>query len=222
MSLAIDKLNSTLPANRGLPLTARQEHELMAYYEQVYWETSQLPSDELVSSKTGFPIARIKKFRSSQWFQDQLKARGMSPGETLGDGVLTPEQIVIANMYLNTWDNTSMRQKLEILGISTAQFAAWKRDPAFSRYLQVRAEEQFKASDAAAFKTLTKAVEGGDLNATKLYFEMRGRYQPRVHVSVDIQSILVRMVEIVAKHVDQPETIEAIATELEELTRNAS
>lgn len=207
----------SFPADRGLPLTQRQETEICSYYEQVYWEEGALPSVEKVASSTGFPINRIAKFTATPRFKESLIKRGVKAGESLGDGVLTPEQIVVANMYLNTWDTSSMRQKLEILGITTQQFSAWKRDPAFSNYLQKRAEEQFKASDAAAFKTLVSAMEGGDLTATKLYFEMRGRYQPRVQVNINLESLMFRMVEIVARHVDDPSALEAIATELEEL-----
>ncbi len=71
-----------------------------------------------------------------------------------------------------------------------------------------------KAAGADANVGLVKAVESGDLTAIKFQMELTGRYNPRIDVNVNVEGLLARVVDIVARHVT-PEVMEAIANELE-------
>jgi hypothetical protein len=108
-------------------------------------------------------------------------------------------------------------RKLKVLNISTQQYTAWMNDPSFQNYLRKRAESTFKSLDPIAYKTLQEMVEGKDFNALKLFFEMRGIYNPRVDVTINVENVLQKVIEVVSKHVD-PITMAAIADELEGLT----
>jgi len=155
-------------------------------------------------------------------FQSALEKRGL---EHQNDSkLLTPTQLLLVNMLLNVEDKKSLRQKLEMLGITMAKYQTWLRDPAFHSYLTMRTEQLFENSDHDAYKALIQAVMRGDTQAMKLFFEMRGIWSPKLEINVNIESVIYRVVEVVGKHVKDPQILNAIADEVEqlEIPRHAS
>jgi len=106
---------------------------------------------------------------------------------------------------------------LDFVGISTQKLNSWMRDPKFAVHLRKRAEKQFAESDTKAYMSIIKGMEDGDLKATQLFLEMRGLYNPRVDVNINVDSVLTRVVEIISKHVKDPAILGAIADDLEML-----
>jgi hypothetical protein len=54
-------------------------------------------------------------------------------------------------------------------------------------------------------------------SAIKFYYEVTGRYNPRLQVDVNVDSVMNRVVEIIQKHVRDPQVLMAIADDLEDL-----
>lgn len=202
------------------PKLSDAEIRVLSYVEQLFWETGRLPSqaavveglDPLSSLKTR---NLVKRAWEKERFQKALEDRGLE--FKTDEKVLSPKQIVLVNMLLNVGDKKSLRQKLELLKVTMIQYNAWLRDPAFHQYLTMRTEQLFNHSDHEAYKSLIEQVMNGDTQAMKLFFEMRGIYNPRVTVDINIETVVYRLVEIVGKHVRDPQVLQAIATEVEEL-----
>jgi hypothetical protein len=195
-----------------------KELSILAMMEQIYWQTGRLPSKEMVVERLD-PFqgpaakARVTATFNKQRFQDALEKRGL---EYKNDTeLLTPKQLVLVNMLLNVEDKKSLRQKLELLGITSAQYQAWLRDPGFHSYLTMRTEQLFEHSDHEAYKSLLQAVMRGDTAAMKLFFEMRGIYNPRIDVNINIETVVYKLIEIVGKHVKDPNLLQAIAKDVE-------
>lgn len=187
------------------------------FIEQTFWESGSIPTVELVVAKTGVQGTKLKKWwDKDEIFRRALLARGVDFTPVDGaDKQLTSQQLLCANLLLNTHDKRTEREKLEFLGISSQQYHAWRRDPAFSSYLNKRAEAIFEGSTHKAYQNVLNNVEADDLNAAKFMLELQGKYRQSVDVNVNVDVVVMQLVEIVAKHVKDPEIIEAIALDIE-------
>lgn len=213
-------MSNTLTPDRPLN---DDDIKILSYYEQVFWETGNLPTEDKVKQTLGVTPQKIKASWQKPRFRQALVARGIDLQQYNSDGVLTPEQLMVANMMLNLHDQGTTRQKLQAAGallgkeITSQQYHAWLRQPQFAAYLRKRAEEQFKATDSQAYIALMKHVEDQNLNALELFFKMRGIYNPKLDINVNVSQVVTRIIEVVSKHVTDPTTMEAIAGELETL-----
>jgi hypothetical protein len=197
------------------------EVRLLNYCEQVYWESGLLPTAESASESLGIRVQACRKAFQNETFKTQLASRGMDPEQLVFPGKLIKEskalsakQIVCANMMLNLHDKRSEREKLALIQVSSQQYHAWLRQPAFVEFLRKRGEALFSSSDFAAYKALVNNVKAGDNKSLELFFRMRGIYTPSVDVNINVEVLLQQVIEIVSKHVDS-RTMNLIATEIE-------
>ena len=193
------------------------DKRILNYCEQTFWETGYVPSPEIISDKLGIVKKRVLESFGSDKFKESLATRGIDLTPGISGKVLDPRQIMLANLLLNMHDRRSIREKLKIVQTSQQQYNAWMRQPQFVEYLRKRGEAMFKGSDHEAYLALTRAVSRGDVNALKLFFEMRGIYTPKLNIDVNIEAVMLRVVEVVSKHVTDPQVLVTIAEELEEV-----
>jgi hypothetical protein len=196
------------------------EISILALVEQIYWETGHIPTQETIVSRLdslGSPkvVKRVRDTFNNQKFQEALEIRGLE--RPMDAKRLTATQLLLVNMLLNVEDKKSLRQKLDLLNINMAKYQTWLRDPAFHEYLTMRTEQMFENSDHDAYKALLQSVVRGDVSALKLFFEMRGIYSPRIDVNINIESVIYRVVEVVGKHIKDPQILNAIADEVEQM-----
>lgn len=191
-----------------------EQLRVLAYIEQVFWETGYVPTNEKIANDLAINKTVVNRYYENPDFRAAAIARGVDIDPDKSTRALDPKQVLAANLMMNTLDKKNMREKLKMIGVTPQQFAAWKRQVPFQEYLKKRAEAVFDSSDPDAYLGLAKAVEAGDLNAIKFHFEMRGIYNPRLQIDVNVEHVLVRVVDIVSQHVT-PEVLEKIADELE-------
>lgn len=202
-------------------LADKKKIQTLSYIEQVFWETGHIPTNDVVASTLGYKKSFVESCWKDDTFKTALAARGIDFNPEISKEVLNPQQVVLANMILNTHDKTSIRQKLEMVGVSSQQYHAWLREPAFQNYLRKRAETQFAGADHAAYTGLIKAVENNDFNAIKFFFEMRGIYNPKLDVNINIEVVVMQLIEVVAKYVS-PEILAKIAEEIEKIATEST
>ena len=198
---------------------------VISLIDQRFWETGLLVSVDKLVQDLQLPRESIEESLSKSLVVDILKARGIDLlGKNLSYSVLTPRQVLLANLLMNTHDPQSVREKCKAAGVSTQQYNAWLREPAFSSYLRARAEASFGANDFVAYQKLMAAVEDQDLGAIKLFFEMRGIYLPtsKTSVSMDVQGILNQTVEVLTRHISNPDLLRAIAIDIEAISSGKS
>jgi hypothetical protein len=199
---------------------SQNQVEGITYIEQVYLLRGEIPTDASISDVLGVAESTVKKWWQNESFQTVLRNKAIPIEEKLGlkkREILSPEQLAVANMVLNLQDKRSLREKLETASVSPQKYQAWRRDPIFMGYIKQRAEAMFTDGYDIAYMNVLKNMEGGDLNASKFFFEMTGVYNPKVTVDLNVDSVMVRVIEIIQRHVKDPDTIEAIAWEIEEL-----
>lgn len=195
-----------------------EQVDVLAYIEQTWWNHSTIPTNERIADAFGWPVELIRSFWKDSKFKAALVRRGIDFRPERSRAILTPQQLQLANSLLNMHDKRSVREKLREVGVTSTTYHNWLKNQAFQQYLRTRAEELFRGADAQAYMALVSAAEGGDVPALKLFFEMRGIYNPRVQLDVNVDVVLARVVEIVQKHVRDETVLLAIAADLEKLS----
>lgn len=194
---------------------SQEQIDVIVAIEQCFWSTGQTPTTEKIQQLTGVSKVSIDKYMKSDLVRESLLKRGVDLNPKKTSKLLTLQQMNLANLMLNTHDTRSVREKLTAVGVSSQQYHAWLRTPAFSEHLQERARHMFESSDPDAYMALVGAVRNGDNRAIQLFFEMRGIYNPRTTVDININVVLTRVVEVISRHVRDPEMLQAIANDLE-------
>lgn len=188
-----------------------KQWNLVNFIEQDYLATGKLPTFERVSA---VGLLNDRKywtdFFNSEEVRTALLGRGIKLG---GTEVLTEEQLTAVNVMLDLRDTRSQKKKLADLGIATQKWEAWLRDPGFQNYLRQRAEAILGDNTHEAALALVDRVRSGDTNAIKFYYEITGRYAPSKGTDINLPALLMRILEIIQKHVSDAEVMGAISEE---------
>lgn len=187
----------------------------LTFIEQVWWLEQTLPTEERVADAVGVKPQTVKKWMENESFIGVLHNKGIvkqGPPQ-----VLTPQQLLLVNSLLNLGDRRTVREKCEDANVKTAQYAAWRRDPAFIGYLHKRAETLYRDGQDEAVLTLMKAISSGDMGATRLYFEMTGKYTPKTEHHLSVDTILAQVIEVIQTRVKDPAVLEAIADDFDSI-----
>lgn len=190
--------------------------EALNFIEQIYTIEGLVPSADLLAEKFGVGVATAQKWLSSEEFDYLLTNKGITVKRT--EGVLTTQQLAIANMIMNLNDGRSKRQKCEQVGITPQKLAVWMRDPTFKDYLRQRSTAMFGDADSDAYLNILRNIERGDLNAAKLYMEMTGKYTPASkREGPNLQAFVAGLIEILQARIGDPELLMVIAGDIEAL-----
>ena len=148
-----------------------------------------------------------------------LRNRGIDPNDQIPGRGLTSLQLAAINVLMDFSDKRSTKAKLNELGVSTAQYSAWLRNPQFQAYSRTRAEGLLGDHSHSAHIALMQNIERGDLNSIKLYYEMIGRWSSKSAGEVNIEFLMIRILETLQRHLaSSPDLLMLIAADLGELT----
>lgn len=171
------------------------------------------------STKSESDLIRLKPEPTDE---SKAEQRGMQPIQPREDAYkpskpLSAEQLAAANLLLDFSDHRSQAAKLRSLGIPTTKYQNWLRIPAFQEYITYRAEYLLNNSTHEAHTALLKNVQRGNQKAIEFLYEITGRYSRTSQSTQDLALLMVRLVEVIQRHVKDPETIRAIAFEFNEI-----
>lgn len=150
-------------------------------------------------------------------FIKSLNERGIVPPWKMATSPvgLTTEQLAAVAVLNNPKDRRSDQKKLADLGISMRKYSGWCHDKRFSNYMKISANALLENMEAEAHMGLIRSLGNNNTQAQKLYFEMTGRWNPAYESSVNVQVLMTRFVEIIQKHVHDPQVLQGIAADLQ-------
>lgn len=195
---------------------SEQQVQFVSLVEQRFWETGSVPTAEKIVEELKISETSVKKYWQDSMVREVLVSRGVSLLEGDSD-LLTAQQLHLANLLMNLHDKRTVREKCADCDVSTHTYNAWMRTPAFQGYMRKRAEAMFSGAESDAYLSMITAMRSGDQSAVKLYFEMRGIYNPKVQVDVNVNLMLTKVIEIIQNRVKDPATLMLIAQDFEEL-----
>lgn len=207
--------NSKPPAVNFTPL----ERQMISHIEMNWFLHGSLPTPKDLSDKFDMTQAAVGAFLNREETRKSLEARGMPQVQHMSG--LLPEQVGLINQIMNLSDTRSERKKLSDASITPKVWDGWKQDPKVKAYMAARAEEILGGAIPDAHLALVDKVKAGDLGALKFYYEMTGRYTGQ-NQGIDPRQLLTRVFDIIAKHVQNPIALNAIAEDMTALMGQSS
>lgn len=210
-------------------LMTEKQLEFVTFIHQHYAMTGELLTEQLALEEFGFTKKQFRGFMASDKIQSALLERGIELSKFHLDPkswqskALTPKQLLVANSLLDLTDTRSDKKKLQDLEVSTTMYQSWLRDPVFGEYIRSRANAMLKENQHEADRALLDKIKQGDIKAISYLNELNGKFVPQRGNSdqnnqvLNLQSLIVRIVEIVTDEVEDLATAAKIGNRLEAL-----
>lgn len=102
------------------------------------------------------------------------------------------KQIKAAEMLVDPTFQGTVTELCQMVGVSRNTFYRWMNDDKFKEYLNSVIDQYADGELPAVWKALISKCKSGDVQAIKLYFELKGKYQQTInHTTTDhLASIL--------------------------------
>lgn len=200
---------------------------------ETFWHSKKFfPGTEEILKLTGIPQDRISIILESDRAKKRFEALGIDVnavpladrGELRRNQTgLTDKQLAVAETILNPLDKRSHNRKLESLGVKPVTYNGWRSNKTFSDYMAQRAEDMFGDAMPLAKEALVRKLMAGDTAAMRLYFEMTGKYnRQQVTTTQDFKMLVIRMVEIIQKHIKDPALLQILSDDIRGLIEPSS
>jgi len=193
--------------------------EFCTFVEQVFLQKGELPNFEVIQNALGLTRRETINLWNSSTVKGYLRDKGIDFARINGE-VLSPIQLLAINQILDYNDTRPDHRKLKDLGISLRTYQAWKADPAFLNYLKTRVDRIVGENTDEIDRALFDAARSGDMQAIKFINEFTGRYRGTSSNAIDVQTVIIKITEILTRHLatDHPSVLEAIGRELQLLS----
>ena len=188
-----------------------KEKELINFYELQWHLRHNVPTIDEVAQQINQSQVSVNYYLTRRPVIKALENRGIPFIQHTQEN-LTATQVGAAVVMMNFADTRSNDEKLDQLGINPAQYYAWLNDPQFKNLVENLAEQNLKNIKPTAIGELTKKINAGDWNAVKYYLDVTGAIgsneQPQS------EHLLRMLIEIIQKHVKDPDVMIAIAQDI--------
>lgn len=201
---------------KGLQGLTDKERKLINLYELLWYTRRKVPTIEQAAKYLGFAQTEVNYFLTRRPVIKALENRGI-PWAEHSQNELTATQVATAITVMNFADTRSIEDKLDQLGVNPNQYYAWMNDPQFKNLVNNLAESNLNNIRPTAIAEFTKLVNQGDWSAIKYYLETTGTMRSDTPHS---EHLIRLIVEIIQKHVKDPETIAAIAQDIKLASAN--
>lgn len=183
--------------------------------DQIFFTQGRIPTDEEIAAKVGVEVEEVKDWMVNRQFVNALRSRGIDLSLRHDPEYISAEQAVAAALVCNTEDRRSLSEKLSEINVTMPQWEGWISQPRFRQYLRQRAVLKNDVTTTFGFLKLDELVQDGDFKAVEMQMRMANIYRPTQDVNVNVQALIVNVLEIIQKHVHDPETLQNIADDLE-------
>ncbi len=137
-----------------------------------------------------------------------------SSSAVMPDG-LTAEQVAAITTVINFEDRRPRSVKLREMGITTTQWGGWLKDAEFKEFLHQMTTTHLQDVLHVANEGLLHAVERGDTNAIKFYYELTGRHTQESGSMHNLKVVLAKVIESIQRNVKDPAVLRAISADFE-------
>ncbi len=208
--------------------------DLICYVEQYWRENGFFPSHGEIKLETHLTGDEIDMMVfGDELVKKHLKIRGIDPDRDRPSSEsrqsknrkgrakrLSDIQLATIALILNPADTRSVTDKLESLGVNPGTYAGWKKSKVFTEYMTQQGQSLFGEFMPDMDNALVSRATKGNLQAIKFAYEVSGRYRPQKDQSMqNVGLLLVKIVEVIQKHVRDPLIIQAIAEDVKNVQK---
>lgn len=185
------------------------------------------PTSASLARELGVDISDVEDaIRHNRDVKRQLKLRGVDRVLLTGDSVpveLDEFRMNVALGISNIHGGVKIHERLAEMNVSEAQFRGWQQDPLFMNFLRMRSIALAAEEMPEINRTLLRKAGNGDNRAMKLVMEVTGQLISDTTVpgnawqsGQDPMFIVKKLVEVIRRHVKDPEVISLIARDFDE------
>jgi hypothetical protein len=186
----------------------------LPWFETYYHKHGRYPTDSEVMTYFGWSLTQVKSLSVNKFWLGCLDRRGMvRPNYDIS--VLSDRQNTAIAIITNWSDTRSPVSRLADAGITEQELQGFYSNPHFMKELVARSEASFNHLAPAATAQLGRAIQKGNFQAVKFYYEITGRASSPE--AVNVKRAMQVLIEAVQKHVKDPTTLAAIAAEVQAL-----
>lgn len=102
---------------------------------------------------------------------------------------LKPKQKKLAEMLCNPDIDMTITEICKTVGVSRQTFYNWQKEMSFNLYVEFLIDSFTDSELASAWKALVKKMKTGNVEALKLFFEMKGKYKSQVEASLSVRNL---------------------------------
>ena len=153
----------------------------------------------------------VEKVWPSAKFQKSLESRGI---KTTSNPNLTLRQENFLQAYLNPMNLKTPQVLAKQMKISLIELDGWMREKHFANAMSSKAKENLDKFIPMADQALGQMVQQGDMKAITFLNQLTGRFDANKSSGVDIVSVMMRVQDVILRHVRDPEVKRNIAREL--------
>lgn len=194
-----------------------EEEQLINFYELEWHIRHRVPTVEEVANNLKCKQTVVNYHLTKPKITKALSQRGI-PWQNHSQNELTGAQQAAALTVMNIADERTIPEKLDQLGINPSQYYAWLNDPKFKNFVDVLADQNLRNIRPAAVTELAKKIHSGDWQATKFWLETTGELQNSD--APQSEQLIKMFVEVIQRHVKDPQIIIAIAQDIKNLSQN--
>jgi hypothetical protein len=194
-----------------------KEKELINFYELQWHLRHTVPTIEEVAKQINQSQVSVNYYLQRRQVVKALEDRGI-PFRQHTQTDLTATQVAAAVTMSNFADERSNADKLDQLGINPTTYYAWLNDPQFKNLVESLADQNLANIRPTAIGELTKKINAGDWNAVRYYLDVTGAAKSTE--APQTEQLLQAFVEVIQRHVKDPQLILAIAQDLKLATAN--
>lgn len=197
------------------------EKALINYYELCWFTKNSVPTVEEVfeylrKDRSNLRFTSVQYYLNRAPVRKALKDRGI-PFEQHTRDELTGQQQAAALTVMNFADGRSVAEKLDQIGVLPATYYAWLNDPQFKNLVDSLSEQNLNNIKPTVVAEFTKLINKGDWQALKYYMDNTGTLTNGQ--TAPNEQLLRMIIEIIQKHIKDPNTMMAIATDLMHVTQ---
>jgi glutathione peroxidase-family protein len=194
------------------------EKEIINYYEIEWHLRHRVPTIEQVTTQVKKKFPQVTQISINYYLSKErrnvakaLEKRGI-PWQQHSQEELTASQVAAAVTVMNFVDKRPVAEKLDQLGINETQYYAWLNDPQFKTMVDNLADQNLANIRPTAIAEFTKKINSGDWNAIKFWLETTGELGGTSNTQIEDK--ITMFIEIVQRHVKDPEVMAAIAADI--------
>lgn len=214
----LDGMDSYRPKVVRSGKLSKKQKSFISYVEQYYHRNrGKLPTPEQSAQSLRYTLIEVKYFIQDQTVLEALSRRGI-PYEHLltqhASTYLSPTQIATALLIANFADSRPIDLKLESLGVTSSEYYAWLKSPVYRDFVGEMADQALENVKPEAMVAFTQLLRNGNVRALQMYFQMTGALEGENEVVKNLKVTLSRIVEAIARHVQNPEILQKISEEI--------
>lgn len=176
----------------------------------VYQQGKELTVSSIYGANRRINRALLQQVIKHKNFGRALEMRGV----TISKLGLSERQMLVLSSVTDFTDRRPLSKKLAQAGVKNWEWRAWQANPTFKSAYRQLSENLFDEAQASVNVSLVSNAVNGDLNSQKYFNEISGRYNPNQQSNTDVKAVLSAVVEVITKHVTDPDLLRKIGGEL--------